>query len=254
MQNSEKENLISIITVVKNAEATIERSIQSVLNQNYKNIEYIIVNGNSIDSTSKIIEKYKTKIDLIINEKDDGIWDAMNKGLKNAKGDIVGFLNSGDFYYDEALEKANNYFLNNNIDFLFGSVEKYKLMHGYKPWKIKWSFGFYTSHSVGFFIKNNKHKEVGLYNTKYLSADLDFFFKMINNFKMKGMASKKNEVFGKFSKGGFSSKINYIDHLIDLNKIRIDNNQNIIFVYFLFLIKILKKNFKFIKGIQKKYL
>ena len=254
MQNSEKENLISIITVVKNAEATIERSIQSVLNQNYKNIEYIIVNGNSIDSTSKIIEKYKTKIDLIINEKDDGIWDAMNKGLKNAKGDIVGFLNSGDFYYDEALEKANNYFLNNNIDFLFGSVEKYKLMHGYKPWKIKWSFGFYTSHSVGFFIKNNKHKEVGLYNTKYLSADLDFFFKMINNFKMKGMASKKNEVFGKFSKGGFSSKINYIDHLIDLNKIRIDNNQNIIFVYFLFLIKILKKPFKFIKGIQKKYL
>ena len=254
MQNSEKENLISIITVVKNAEATIERSIQSVLNQNYKNTEYIIVNGNSIDSTSKIIEKYKTKIDLIINEEDDGIWDAMNKGLKNAKGDIVGFLNSGDFYYDEALEKANNYFLNNNIDFLFGSVEKYKLMHGYKPWKIKWSFGFYTSHSVGFFIKNNKHKEVGLYNTKYLSADLDFFFKMINNFKMKGMASKKNEVFGKFSKGGFSSKINYIDHLIDLNKIRIDNNQNIIFVYFLFLIKILKKPFKFIKGIQKKYL
>ena len=254
MQNSEKKNLISIITVVKNAEATIERSIQSVLNQNYKNIEYIIVNGNSIDSTSKIIEKYKTKIDLIINEEDDGIWDAMNKGLKNAKGDIVGFLNSGDFYYDEALEKANNYFLNHNIDFLFGSVEKYKLMHGYKPWKIKWSFGFYTSHSVGFFIKNNKHKEVGLYNTKYLSADLDFFFKMINNFKMKGMASKKNEVFGKFSKGGFSSKVNYIDHLIDLNEIRIDNNQNIIFVYFLFLIKILKKPFKFIKGIQKKYL
>ena len=127
-------------------------------------------------------------------------------------------------------------------------------MYGYKPWNIKCIFGFYTSHSVGFFIKNSKHKEVGLYNTKYLSADLDFFFKMINNFKMKGMASKKNEIFGKFSKGGFSSKVNYIDHLIDLNKIRIDNNQNIIFVYFLFLIKILKKPFKFLKGIQKKYL
>jgi len=254
MQNSEKENLISIITVVKNAEATIERSIQSILNQNYKNIEYIIINGNSIDSTSKIIEKYKTKIDLIINEKDDGIWDAMNKGLKNAKGDIVGFLNSGDFYYNGTLKIVNDYFANNNIDFLFGSVEKYKLLHGYKPWKIKWSFGFYTSHSVGFFIKTNKHKEVGNYNPKYLSADLDFFYKMINNFKMKGMASKKNEIFGKFSKGGFSSKVNYIDHLIDLNKIRIDNNQNIIFVYFLFLIKILKKPFKFLKGIQKKYL
>ena len=126
-------------------------------------------------------------------------------------------------------------------------------MHGYKPWKIKWSFGFYTSHSVGFFIKTNKHREVGLYNPKYLSADLDFFYKMINNFKMKGMASKKNEIFGKFTKGGFASKVNYIDHLIDLNKIRIDNHQNIIFVYFLFLIKILKKPLKFLRSVLKKY-
>ena len=67
-----------------------------------------------------------------------------------------------------------------------------------------------------------------------------------------GIASKKEEVFGKFAKGGFSSKINYIDHLIDLNKIRIDNKQNSIFVYFLFFIKIIKKPIKFIKGIFDK--
>jgi hypothetical protein len=69
---------------------------------------------------------------------------------------------------------------------------------------------------------------------------------------LKGMSSKKEEVFGKFTKGGFSSKINYIDHLIDLNKIRIDNKQNPIIVYFLFFIKIIKKPIKFIKGIFNK--
>ena len=244
----------SIITITLNSEATIKRCIESIANQNYSNIEHIIIDGNSSDKTLKIIDQYKDKISVIVSEKDNGIWDAMNRGLEKATGNIVGFLNSDDFYYNGTLKVVNDYFANNNIDFLFGSVEKYKLIHGYKPWKIKWSFGFYTSHSVGFFIKTNKHKEVGHYNPKYLSADLDFFYKMINNFKMKGMASKKNEIFGKFSKGGFSSKVNYIDHLIDLNKIRIDNNQNIIFVYFLFLIKILKKPFKFLKGIQKKYL
>ena len=72
---------------------------------------------------------------------------------------------------------------------------------------------------------------------------------MINNFKMKGIATRKDEIFGKFNSGGFSSKVNYIDHLIDLNKIRIGNNQNILFVYFLFLIKILKKPLKFFKSI-----
>ena len=70
---------------------------------------------------------------------------------------------------------------------------------------------------------------------------------------MQGIASKKTEIFGKFAKGGFSSKVNYIDHLIDLNQIRIGNNQSPVFVYFIFLIKILKKPFKFLKGIQMKY-
>ena len=248
-----KEKKISIITVVKNAESTIEKSIQSVLNQNYSNIEHIIVNGYSTDKTNEILNQYKDKISLIINKKDGGIWEAMNIGLEKATGDIVGFLNADDFYYNEALKVVNNYFLTHKIDFLFGTVDKYRLMHGYKPWKIKWSFGFYTSHSVGFFIKTKKHKEAGYYNSKYLSADLDLFYKMINNFKMKGIATKKTEILGKFAKGGFSSKVNYIDHLIDLNQIRIANNQGPVLVYFIFLIKILKKPFKFIKGINMKY-
>ena len=240
---------ITIITVVKNAENTLENCIKSVLSQNYNNLEYIVIDGNSSDRTKEIINKYKNNISRIIIEDDDGIWDAMNKGIKLADGEIIGFLNSDDYYFNNTLEIVNNYFSKNNIDFLFGSVEKYKLMHGYSPWKIYFSFGFYTSHSVGFFINRKKHLDIGLYNKNYLSADLDFFYKMVIMFKLKGMASKKEEVFGKFTKGGFSSKINNIDHLIDLNKIRIDNKQSSIIVYFLFFIKIIKKPIKFIKGI-----
>ena len=251
--NKNSNPLITIITVVLNGDKNIEKTIKSVVDQSYNNIEYIIIDGASTDKTIDIIKQYEDKISFWISESDNGIWDAMNKGLKYANGEIIGFLNSDDVYYPDTVSIVNKYFTNNKIDFLFGTVEKYKLMHGYKPWKIKWSFGFYTSHSVGFFIKTNKHREVGLYNPKYLSADLDFFYKMINNFKMKGMASKKNEIFGKFTKGGFASKVNYIDHLIDLNKIRIDNHQNMIFVYFLFLIKILKKPLKFLRSILKKY-
>ena len=251
MKQIEKKK-ITIITIVKNAEDKLEDCIKSVLNQNYTNLEYIIIDGNSSDGTNEIINKYKNNISKIIREEDDGIWDAMNKGVMSANGDIIGFLNSDDYYFDNVLETVNKYFSKNEIDFLFGSVEKYKILHGYKPWLIKYSFGFYTSHSIGFFIKTIKHKEVGLYNTRYLSADLDFFYKMIVKFKLMGVASKKEEVFGKFAKGGFSSKINYIDHLMDLNKIRIDNKQNSIFVYFLFFIKIIKKPIKFIKGIFDK--
>ncbi len=247
-----REYLISIITVVKNAETTIEKCIKSVLNQNYKNIQYIIIDGNSTDNTKKIIDKYKNKISLIISENDNGIWDAMNKGIKLAKGEIIGFINADDFYYENSLNIVNKYFDEKNIDFLFGTVKKYKIMHGYNPSIIKWSFGFYTSHSVGFFIKTQKHKEIGFYNTKYLSADLDFFYKMIVNFKLRGKSTKKEEILGEFGKGGFSSKINYIQHLKDLNQIRIDNKQNRVFVYFLYFIKIIKKPIKFISSILSK--
>ena len=244
-----EKNKITIITVVKNSSNTIEKTIKSVLDQAYENLEYIIIDGKSNDGTLSKIEKYKNNISAIISEKDSGIWDAMNKGIKLSKGDIIGFLNSGDIYFPGTLNLVNDYFLKNNLDFLFGTVEKYKLMHGYNPWKVSWSFGFYTSHSIGFFIKRERHLEVGLYNEKFLSADLDFFYKMIKTFKLKGKSTKKEEVLGKFESGGFSSKINYIEHLKDLNNIRINNNQNKFFVYCIYVFKILKKPIKFLKAL-----
>ena len=82
---------ITIITVVKNAENTLENCIKSVLSQNYNNLEYIVIDGNSSDRTKEIINKYKNNISRIIIEDDDGIWDAMNKGIKLADGEIIGF-------------------------------------------------------------------------------------------------------------------------------------------------------------------
>jgi glycosyltransferase involved in cell wall biosynthesis len=240
---------ISIITPTFNSEKYLERCIKSIQSQDYNDIEHIIIDGDSNDETKNIIKKYQNNKTIFISEKDDGIWDAMNKGLKIASGDIVCFLNSDDYYYPNAIKTVVKYFNNNDIDFLFGTTQKYKLMYGYKPWKIRFSFGFYTSHSVGFFINRERHLKIGFYNTKYFSADLDFFYKMIVKFKLKGVATKKNEVLGKFQSGGFSSKVNFLDHLKDLNNIRIDNDQNVYYVNLIFFYKIIKNFKKILKSI-----
>ncbi len=95
--------LISIITVVYNGKAFLEQTIQSVVNQSYKNIEYIIIDGGSTDGTVDIIKKYEDNIDYWISEKDDGIYDAMNKGLKVSTGKGVLFLNAGDYFVGDVL-------------------------------------------------------------------------------------------------------------------------------------------------------
>ena len=100
----------TIITVSYNAESCIEGTIKSVLIQSYKNIEYIIIDGGSTDNTLKIINKYKKEIDIIVSEPDQGIYDAMNKGLNLAKGHFVNFLNAGDtFYNNEVLSLVSKY-------------------------------------------------------------------------------------------------------------------------------------------------
>ena len=168
----------------------------------------------------------------------------MNKGINLCSGDIIGILNSDDIYYPETLSTVNRYFLENKIDFLFGSVFKHKLMHGFFPKKIRWTFGFYTTHSVGFFIKKSSQDKIGLYNTKYKwSADYDIFYKMIIKHKMIGMATKKDEIFGIFRQGGLSSTIKYMDFLKENNQIRLDNGQNKILVLIIFILRILR-NFK----------
>lgn len=235
-----KDPKISIITVCKNSSLTIENTIKSIIKQNYNNIEFIIIDGKSNDTTLSIIEKYKKNISKVISEEDHGIYDAFNKGLKLATGDLIGFVNSDDTLTDNAIEILLNYYKKNpEVDFIFGSVKKHwGILHGYSPWKIFFSWGFYTSHSTGFFIKKDAAAQVGDYNTKYkYSADYDYFYRMIVGHKLKGVATKKNEVLGVFARGGYSSRVNFFDHLCECTKIRIDNGQNKLVVLFTFLLK-----------------
>ncbi len=240
---------ISIITVTKNSEKYLEKNILSVNNQNYKNYEHIIIDGKSTDRTLQIIKKHRNKIKYFISEIDKGLYDAMNKGIKKCTGDIIGILNSDDVYYKRTLKIVNEYFNKyDNLDFLFGSVYKHRLLHGYEPQKIKWTFGFYSTHSIGFFIKNDAQKKVGLYNIKYrYSSDYDLFYRLIVKKKMRGMATKKNEVFGKFRTGGLSSRQKYIDFLKECNQIRLDNGQNFFTVYLIFFARLIRNITKVFK-------
>ena len=102
--------LITIITVVLNDEKNIEKTILSVLEQNYKNIQYVIIDGDSSDQTKEIINKYRDKIDLFKSEKDNGIYDAFNKGLDLAQGDLIGFVNSGDTLTKDSLTILEKYY------------------------------------------------------------------------------------------------------------------------------------------------
>ena len=240
---------ISIITVTKNSEKFLLQNILSVKSQKYRNFEHIIVDGNSKDMTIKIINSHKKSVKFIKNPKDKGLYHAMNVGIKKSSGDIIGILNSDDIYFKNTLKIVNDYFNKyRDLDFLFGSVYKHKLFSGYNPNIINWSFGFYTTHSVGFFIKKKSQLKVGLYDLKYnYSADYDLFLRMIKRFKLKGLSTKKSEIFGRFRRGGLSSRINFLDYLIECNKIRLNNGQNIFQVYFIFILRILKNFKKIIK-------
>ncbi len=233
---------ITIITSVLNDEKGIEKTIKSVINQKYKNLEYIVIDGGSKDKTIKIIKKYKKFITKFISEKDEGIYYGFNRGLSLATGDLIGIINSNDIYTKNAFNLLIKYYKNfKNADFFFGAVKKhYGILHGYKPWKIHFSWSFYSSHSTGFFIKKHAAKTLGKYNTKYkISSDYDYFYRMIVKHKFKGVGSKQNELFGVFARGGYSSRVPMIERTLEELLIRKNNGQNIISLLIIFFLKII---------------
>ena len=113
---------LSIITITYNAEQYLERTIQSIINQSDQDFEYIIIDGKSKDGTLQIAEKYKSRVNKLISEPDKGLYDAMNKGLKNASGDFVWFMNAGDEINDnQAVEKIYKA-ISDKIDVLYGDT------------------------------------------------------------------------------------------------------------------------------------
>lgn len=249
MGKSKNKPIFSIITVVLNGEKYLEKTIKSVISQK-ENFQYIVIDGGSTDNSVKIIKKYSKYINYWISEKDNGLYDAFNKGLRKCKGEFVGIINSDDVYTKKAFSIIKKYIDSNpNVDFIFGSVKKHwGILHGYKPEKIFYSWGFYSSHSSGFFIRLKSAKKVGYYNTKYkYHADYDYFFRMIVKKKFRGISTKKNEIVGIFRRGGFSSTIHYRKLFFEEMKIRYDNGQNLFLLLFIAVYKIIKNFRKIIR-------
>jgi glycosyltransferase involved in cell wall biosynthesis len=241
---------ISIITVVLNGEKTINKCIRSVIHQSYPShkIEHIIIDGASTDKTVLIIKKYQKKIKYWHSKKDAGLYDAMNIGLRKCTGNIIGILNSDDFFNKNALKVVSKYFINHKIDFLFGSVIKNRVYHNFFPNKLWYTFNIYPSHSVGFFITNKAQKKIGNYNTKFkYSADRDLIYRLIKKYRLRGLATKKREVLGTFNLKGLSSKLSFTEKTLEEIRIRLSNKQNmiqIISVTIVFLIYYFFKSFQ----------
>ncbi len=165
---------ISIITVTFNSEKTLARTIQSVINQDYKNLEYIIIDGGSTDGTVKIIKTYEKYVSYWSSEPDNGISDAFNKGIRRASGDIIGIINSDDGLCDGALNiLAHEY--EKDIDVYRGNILLWNIRTGMKVKEIPSmhfpliSINVRVSHQ-GTFISKMAYKKYGLYNVNYRYA------------------------------------------------------------------------------------
>ena len=249
--NKMKKPFFSIITVVKNDEKNIQKTIVSILNQEFKNFEYIIIDGNSKDSTISIINKYKDSINNIISEDDDGIYYAMNKGAKISNGEFIVFVNSGDILTIEALKIIHSKIIKNPyVDFVIGTVKRHYtkdtiIKSGFNKKRLIYNFDFATSHSTGFFVRSSKLRKIGLFNTSYkCSADYDIYYKLLILNNSEGISTKNKELIGEVSSGGFSSKISFIEHLKEETSIRLNNGQNKLIVILIFINAFIKHLFK----------
>lgn len=178
---------VSIITVCYNSAKTIEQTIQSVINQFYINIEYIIIDGGSTDGTLNIIKKYEDKISYWVSEPDDGLYDAMNKGISVATGDIVGIINSDDWYNEKAIAKVVDCFNKGKADVVYGDIINISA-NGKELYKSNKSvvqdelFLRIIYDHPSFFVKKSAYEKYGGFQCKYrISADYHLMLKLYSN-------------------------------------------------------------------------
>ena len=217
--------LFSLITVSHNSSKTISDTIQSVLNQTYNDIEYIIVDGNSKDNTVDIIKEYEPKFNgrmLWISEPDKGLYGAMNKGIRMATGDVVGIINSDDFYHRNDIISivANEFKRDLSLQAVYGDVRfvnekntdktvRYYSSRLFRPWLFR--FGFMPAHPSFFTFRENYFK-YGLYKIDYkIAADYELLIRFLYVFRIKSKYISTD--FLKMRLGGESTasiKSNYV--------------------------------------------
>jgi len=185
---------ISIITVVRNNESTIRCAIESVLSQSYQTIEYIVIDGASTDGTIEIINSYGDKITQFISEQDNGIYDAMNKGINLSTGDVIGILNSDDFYENEhVLKDVMDAFQNKKVDAVYGDL---LYVSSKDPSVIKriWESrsysdglfqkGWHPAHPT-FFVNREIYNRFGVFNLDFkIAADYELMLRFIVKYKI----------------------------------------------------------------------
>ena len=201
---------VSTITVALNAADTIEATIKSVLNQDYKNIEYIVVDGGSTDSTLDIIKRYKNSIARVISEPDNGIYDAMNKGINLSTGDIIAILNSDDVYTDQTIVgQIVEFMQSNSLDAAYGDLvyidqnNADRVTRFWKAGKYKkgaFSYGWILPHPT-FFCRKDIFERFGYFNDKLqVAADFELMLRFVEKHQIKiGYLPK---VIVKMCKGG----------------------------------------------------
>ncbi|HUX95572.1 MAG TPA: glycosyltransferase family 2 protein [Bacteroidales bacterium] len=206
--------LVSVITVSYNSVSTISDTIKSVLNQTYPNIEYIIVDGGSTDGTVELIKSFGDKITRFVSENDNGIYDAINKGIRLATGKIVGILNSDDFFFDDNIvENIVSHFETFDIDAVYGDVrfvrplETGTIIRYYSSKKFeigKFKSGQMPAHP-SFYMKRELFEKFGYYSADYqIAADFEFLLRYLYLHKIR---TKYIEMpFVTMRAGGISNK------------------------------------------------
>ncbi|MBR3477499.1 MAG: glycosyltransferase [Bacteroidaceae bacterium] len=186
---------ISIITATFNSAQTIERTFQSVLNQTYKDIEYWVIDGGSTDGTLDVICKYEPVFDgrmHWISEPDKGIYDAMNKGVSRCTGDIIGLLNSDDFYTTKDVLELIATTFSSEIDAIYGDVHfvsvddekrvRYYSGRLFRPWMVR--LGYMPPHP-SLYLRRSVYEKYGLYEANYkISADFEIIARLLYKYKI----------------------------------------------------------------------
>jgi glycosyltransferase involved in cell wall biosynthesis len=246
---------VSIITVSYNSIRTISDTVKSVFSQTWPNIEYIIIDGSSTDGTVDFINSFSTGISKFISEPDLGIYDAINKGIKLATGDIVGILHSDDFFYNNnVIEKVAETFRLNEVDAVLGDAQfvdpenisrtvRYYSSKNFKPGKFK--FGFMPAHP-GFYVKRELFEKLGYYKVDYtIAADFELLmrFLLINKVEYKYLEMP----FLIMRRGGVSNKSLLSNFTLNKEIVRACRENGIKTNYFFIYSKYLIKMFEFFR-------
>ena len=208
--------LVTIVTVVFNGEKQLEQTIQSVINQTYNNIEYIIIDGGSTDGTLDIIRQYEKAIDYWVSEPDAGIYDAMNKGIKLAQGEIIGIINSGDTYTKNSLEtiatlyqkhpQPNKYVVLSGAMYRFDDSKKiqFKLVKSQQDLDSRINYGMPINHPATFVTKDT-YQLLNYFNIDYrICGDYDLIYRAYHNHKINFIFT--SEVLAYMELGGISEQ------------------------------------------------